>query len=253
MRSRWRRRNRSSWSSVVCSLPCWGSWDRASLIAAAAAHAPDAGIWHAIASLVYLLQAACVFAYVWILPVSQPGSALNRGASSHAPRARSSRLLSRRRPPGKVKRAKPRQSSIKKIGWAEATITARAGCRDRQNPDVCEHAGRLEQVHQAGYCMPYPGIRCVRCRSQAMRRGTIPNSPARQRTDHRGPGRTVSTPPAAAHGDAPESISKQPTPVPPASSDRTCDWQRPLPASGPAAPRKPWGRRLSPPRQAAKP
>ena len=40
------------------------------LIAAAAAHAPDAGIWHAIASLVYLLQAVCVFAYVWIMPAS---------------------------------------------------------------------------------------------------------------------------------------------------------------------------------------
>ena len=40
------------------------------LIAAATTHAADAGMWHAIASLAYLLQAGCVFAYVWILPAS---------------------------------------------------------------------------------------------------------------------------------------------------------------------------------------
>ncbi len=38
------------------------------LIAAASTHAADAGVWHAVASLAYLLQAGCVFAYVWILP-----------------------------------------------------------------------------------------------------------------------------------------------------------------------------------------
>ncbi|MDE2128807.1 MAG: DUF4149 domain-containing protein [Betaproteobacteria bacterium] len=37
------------------------------LLSAAAAHAASAGMWHAVASLVYLLQAICVFAYVWTL------------------------------------------------------------------------------------------------------------------------------------------------------------------------------------------
>ena len=37
------------------------------LLSAAAAHAASAGMWHAVASLVYLLQALCVFAYVWAL------------------------------------------------------------------------------------------------------------------------------------------------------------------------------------------
>jgi hypothetical protein len=40
------------------------------LIQAAVSHAPDAGMWHAAASLVYLLQAICVFAYVWKLPAT---------------------------------------------------------------------------------------------------------------------------------------------------------------------------------------
>ncbi len=40
------------------------------LIQAAVNHAPDAGMWHAAASLVYLLQAVCVLAYVWKLPVA---------------------------------------------------------------------------------------------------------------------------------------------------------------------------------------
>ena len=38
------------------------------LLAAAAAHSPQAGTWHAVASLVYALQAVCVAAYVWRLP-----------------------------------------------------------------------------------------------------------------------------------------------------------------------------------------
>lgn len=37
------------------------------LLAAAAAHSPRAGTWHAVASLVYALQAVCVAAYVWRL------------------------------------------------------------------------------------------------------------------------------------------------------------------------------------------
>ncbi|SCC93245.1 conserved membrane hypothetical protein [Thiomonas sp. X19] len=40
------------------------------LIQAAVNHAPNAGMWHAAASLVYLLQAVCVFAYVWKLPAA---------------------------------------------------------------------------------------------------------------------------------------------------------------------------------------
>jgi hypothetical protein len=40
------------------------------LIQAAISHAPNAGMWHAAASLVYLLQAICVFAYVWMLPTA---------------------------------------------------------------------------------------------------------------------------------------------------------------------------------------
>lgn len=40
------------------------------LLAAATAHAPSAGMWHGVASLVYLLQAVCVFAYVWKLPAA---------------------------------------------------------------------------------------------------------------------------------------------------------------------------------------
>lgn len=40
------------------------------LIQAAVNHAPSAGLWHAAASLVYLLQALCVFAYVWKLPAA---------------------------------------------------------------------------------------------------------------------------------------------------------------------------------------
>lgn len=38
------------------------------LMQAAVTHAPDAGMWHGIASAVYALQAICVFAYVWRLP-----------------------------------------------------------------------------------------------------------------------------------------------------------------------------------------
>ena len=40
------------------------------LLAAATAHASSAGMWHGVASLVYLLQAVCVFAYVWKLPAA---------------------------------------------------------------------------------------------------------------------------------------------------------------------------------------
>lgn len=38
------------------------------LLQAAYSHAPQAGVWHAVASLVYALQALCVAAYVWRLP-----------------------------------------------------------------------------------------------------------------------------------------------------------------------------------------
>lgn len=40
------------------------------LLASAASHAASAGMWHGVASLVYLLQAICVFAYVWMLPAA---------------------------------------------------------------------------------------------------------------------------------------------------------------------------------------
>ncbi|MDE2325548.1 MAG: DUF4149 domain-containing protein [Betaproteobacteria bacterium] len=40
------------------------------LIQAAVNHAANAGKWHAAASLVYVLQAVCVFAYAWTLPAA---------------------------------------------------------------------------------------------------------------------------------------------------------------------------------------
>lgn len=38
------------------------------LLQAAVTRSPDAGMWHALASLVYALQALCVLVYVWRLP-----------------------------------------------------------------------------------------------------------------------------------------------------------------------------------------
>ncbi|MDY0329071.1 MAG: DUF4149 domain-containing protein [Thiomonas sp.] len=42
------------------------------LLQAAYSHSPQAGMWHGIASAVFVLQALCVAVYVWRLPARRP-------------------------------------------------------------------------------------------------------------------------------------------------------------------------------------